>query len=618
MRLPPLPKVAPGLELLGCTVEGLVDMGGFGAVYRARDPAGMLYALKFMALARAGGWAQREQEILLRLRHSNIVRLWGSCLWPEESSEFLVLKLEFIPGQALDHWAHEWNPDAREVAGKVLGVARALAVAHAEGVVHRDVKEANILVREADGEAVLIDFGAGYFARAPTVTVAVLPPGTPDYRAPEAWRFAEEHEADPRAHYRPGPLDDVYALGVVLYGLLTGQRPFYLDREEDGVAAILHTPPVPPHVRNPRVPVELSQLCLRLLAKRPEERVAGAVVLCQELTEQLAAADARWAVRLQEVGRFMMGRNLPRAPPPPPEPNPGVGEPAAPLALAPSSSGAGAAVPLRPVAFHALGRAALWAGALGVVVCLCLFLLSRRERVPREPEAQPVDAHQVKPGTGQEVAPAGQEPEASRAAAPSEPEPTSAAAAPLAVPPEDASAMKTRDTPAMPSRQKPRSPGLGPVGKKVATGAVCATLGCTPAAAPQLRPNAPEECPRGALEAMAGLNIHVGDVHFALLNPAQGLDRVFVKEGEATLRLVNGPFEGIPAGSTLKGRLLIGAERVYGRFTLAQEYKGPRTWPVCLELLGGDDERGMPIEVSTDDEARVVNSASVRVVDRFK
>lgn len=620
MRPPELPKLSPGFELLGCTVEGLVDTGGFAAVYRARGPGGMPYALKFMALSRAGGWAQREMQILLRLSHPNIVRLWGSCFWPEQRPQFLVLKLDFIEGQGLDDWARAHDPDARQVADKVLRVARALAVAHAEGVVHRDVKEANILVREADGEVVLIDFGAGYYPRAPTVTVAVLPPGTPDYRAPEAWRFAEEHEADPQAHYRPGPADDLYALGVVLYALLTGRRPFYLDQEEDGVDAILRTAPVPPHVRNPRVPLELSQLCLRLLAKRPEERVAGAVALCEELTAQLTAADERWAVRLQEWADPVKGRRRPPVHNPPlaPEPQPGEGEvPALPLALAPPSSGAGAAVPLRPVALNALWRAALWASVLAVAVGLCVFLLSRRERVPREPEPRPAQALEAKPAAGQEVAPAVQGLEAARAAAPSESEPASAAAAPLAAPLEDTPAMKTRDTPAKPPLQKARPPGLGPVAKTLAAGATCATLACT-TPAPQVRPEPPgEECPPGAVQAMAELGIAIGAKNVTLLvGPPLGV--ISVKEGPIST-VFGGRLEDLRAGSIMKGRILFGGKRVYGRFTQAQEEDGTRTWPVCFELLDSNGHRGLEMESgSTADTAKIYNSVEFRAVDRFK
>ena len=119
----------------------------------------------------------------------NVVSFLGYSLWPDEEPRFLVLALELVEGRPLDVWAREENPSALELVHRVLvPLARTLADVHAAGVVHRDVKDANILVREADGQPVLVDFGAAAYEGAPRLTVA--PPGTPDYRSPEALRFA--------------------------------------------------------------------------------------------------------------------------------------------------------------------------------------------------------------------------------------------------------------------------------------------------------------------------------------------------------------------------------------------------------------------------------------------
>jgi hypothetical protein len=167
-------------------------------------------------------------------------------------------------------------------------------------VVHRDVKEANILVRDDTGEVVLVDLGVGGDEEAGWRTGGVLPPGTPDYRSPEAWRFERENKGVPGAHYRPTPADDLYALGVVLYWLLANRKPFHVEGRK-GVDAVLTETPKPPHVLNPWVLVELSALCLRLLAKKPEERPADARELCTALTALLDRQEAAWDAPLCEA-----------------------------------------------------------------------------------------------------------------------------------------------------------------------------------------------------------------------------------------------------------------------------------------------------------------------------
>ncbi|WP_309889282.1 serine/threonine-protein kinase [Archangium sp.] len=293
---PPLP---PGTRIGGDVVEGVMGLGSYGTVYRMRGPKGYLSALKLVPLEGDDKRAWREVSLGTRLHHPNLARQLGSGQWPDVEPRFLWVKFELIEGPTLEQWGQEPGRTVGEVVDKGLEVARGLAVAHEERVVHRDVKEDNILVDERTGQAVLVDFGAGYHEGDATLTKGVFPKGSHHYRAPETWAFLRQHADGPGAHFRAGPAGDLYALGVVLYRLLTGRFPFRLD-EEGGVdeEAVLHQAPLLPHLVNPRVPREVGAVCLRLLAKKPEERYPSAEALYEALEEVKAGADASWRVPL--------------------------------------------------------------------------------------------------------------------------------------------------------------------------------------------------------------------------------------------------------------------------------------------------------------------------------
>ncbi|HEX8824789.1 MAG TPA: protein kinase [Archangium sp.] len=162
---------------------------------------------------------------------------------------------------------------------------------------HRDIKDDNVVVG-GNGRAVLVDYGVGTFPGALEVSRGRLP-NVPLFRAPEAWCF--QREAPSGERYEASARDDLWALGVLLYGLLTGTRPFHGESEEAVEEAVRHTRPVPPHERNPRVPRALSAVCVRMLEKEPGARYPDARAVGQALEAALAGADASWEVPLCEA-----------------------------------------------------------------------------------------------------------------------------------------------------------------------------------------------------------------------------------------------------------------------------------------------------------------------------
>jgi eukaryotic-like serine/threonine-protein kinase len=287
------PRVGEAVD--GYVLEEELGRGGFGAVFRALR-GGRAYAVKFIELSRAPGWAWRELEMMLRVRRMGGVVLEGHGRWPVAWPTHLYLAMEYVRGRSLHDWAQALNPSGRQVCSLMVPLVRYVAEMHAEGVVHRDIKGENILVR-VDGWPVLVDFGLGTYAGAPRVTGANIP-GSRLYQTPEAMRFLRQCDVDERPPSQPA--DDVWALGVVLYKLLTDFFPFDAPREEELVRAILTHSPQPPHERNPRVPRALGELCMRLLEKPPEARLSQARELVDALEAALSEADESWDVPLCE------------------------------------------------------------------------------------------------------------------------------------------------------------------------------------------------------------------------------------------------------------------------------------------------------------------------------
>ncbi|MCK8504232.1 serine/threonine-protein kinase [Myxococcus fulvus] len=283
--------LGPGTEVGSWRVVARLGVGGYGAVYRVEDMAcpGDFYAMK-IAMRPGDERAEREVQLLMsKAMHPNVVRLHATGRWPHPQTGYLYFVMDWVPGLALDTWVETVNPTFRQLAEVVGKVALALGVLHDKGVLHRDFKPEHVLIRERDDEPILLDFGVGRYAGADTVTTAVLPPATLHLLSPEAVRFFRKHYERPGARYEARATDDLYALGVSLYRVVTGHWPFSPELPPDMLyAAVEGQVPPAPAAFNRRVPRAFSDVIMRLLAKKPESRFQAGHDVCDALVAAVA------------------------------------------------------------------------------------------------------------------------------------------------------------------------------------------------------------------------------------------------------------------------------------------------------------------------------------------
>ncbi|UGT45130.1 serine/threonine protein kinase [Nocardia yamanashiensis] len=265
-------ELASGTLVAGYRIERRIGSGATGAVYLARHPRlPRNDALK----VRAGGDLRfrerfrREARLASRLDHPHVVSIYDSG----ECGETLWIAMQFIDGSDAGQLVRAHRLPADRAIDIVLQAARGLDAAHAAGLLHRDVKPANILVAN-DGRALVADFGIARESGDTDTLAAGMPAATLAYAAPEQLRGGG---ADHRA--------DVYGLGATLYHLLTGRVPYPRETAAAMVHAQLSAPPPRPCRIAPELPVALDAVIARALAKDPTERYGS----CGELAEAARA-----------------------------------------------------------------------------------------------------------------------------------------------------------------------------------------------------------------------------------------------------------------------------------------------------------------------------------------
>lgn len=262
-------------------ILGEIGHGGMATVYRARDTRlDRLVALKVMhPHLRGAGEARarfsREAVTVARLRHPNILEIYDYS--GEDADDVSFIATELLTGPTLKQFAEQHPEIPAELAACiVIAIAGALSAAHAEGVIHRDVKPENVLLHEAR-TVKLTDFGIAQLVDAQSMTTTGTVLGSPGHMAPEQ---VEGKECDVRS--------DIFALGTVLYLLAAGRLPFVGRNPHQVLKAIVDGNFTDPQQARPSMGGQLRRILLRAMHRDPAQRYPSAAAFSQDLTEFVA------------------------------------------------------------------------------------------------------------------------------------------------------------------------------------------------------------------------------------------------------------------------------------------------------------------------------------------
>jgi serine/threonine protein kinase len=360
-------------QLIGNVVLGqyeIVDVlgqGGMSVVYKARhriteqEVALKLLPPELAAHSQVKSRFLEEAKALAQLDHPNIVHLYN---FGQENGAF-VLAMQFVAGETWERMIMTRGRQDWPIAVRIcIDVLRALEYAHGRGIIHRDMKPSNVLVRASDGNATVMDFGIAKMTTSTRLTATGQTMGTVRYMSPEQVRG---QEVDLRT--------DLYSLGATLYEALVGDTPFDGNTHFEIMTKHLHEPPRPPSVLGVELPPQLETILLRTLQKKVEDRFQSAREMRKALEEVLKAADLGLA-ETQRLARDSISPVLSSSSPTAPGGRV-VPSPAAPALASPSAAHTGLADRLEPMtgAVEAAGMATarrgrpwLWLGLGGVVV----------------------------------------------------------------------------------------------------------------------------------------------------------------------------------------------------------------------------------------------------------
>jgi serine/threonine-protein kinase len=255
-----------------------IASGGMATIYKAiHAKNGGLAVLKvpydqFQNDRRFVERFRREAQLGQKLLHENIIRLFE---YGASQDGQIYIAMEYLPGIDLRVYLDRYGKmPVKEAVRTVMQVCRALSYAHQKGIVHRDIKPENIMIpdKRSKGRVVLMDFGVAHAAYLGTVGTRSSYLGTPYYMSPDQ---ISRRQVDGRS--------DIYSLGVVFYELLAGKRPF--DDADPLKVLIKHRESAPPRLRsvNPKIPLGLETIALKMLAKRPADRYKSVEALLTAL-----------------------------------------------------------------------------------------------------------------------------------------------------------------------------------------------------------------------------------------------------------------------------------------------------------------------------------------------
>ncbi|MFP4321852.1 MAG: protein kinase domain-containing protein [Anaerolineales bacterium] len=349
-------------SLLGVIINGAYELkavlarGGMATVYRARqlstqrDVAVKVLPREFLDDETSHQRFKQEAQISSQLEHRAIVPVYDFGEW--NGLPYIVMRL--MEGGSVDDMLRRGPVPLPRVQAIVRQVAAGLDYAHQQGVLHRDLKPSNIMLDGA-GDAYLTDFGIARLLTYDEKLTATGVVGTPAYMSPEQ---AQGHMLDQRS--------DIYALGISLFEMLTGRRPFEADTPYGTAVLQVTKPPPSPRDYNPALPVGVEAVVLRALAKNPAERFESAVIL---------------AGALDDADLFIAAQTIQHTPPPmPPHQMPTPQQPQTPVSVSSVAAQRGP----HPVLF--LSGAFLLAFVLGAALLGGYVALSQDDNAAAPPD----------------------------------------------------------------------------------------------------------------------------------------------------------------------------------------------------------------------------------------